>query len=201
MTEVGAIILAAGLSRRMGARNKLLLPVGGVPMIRHMVDVYAQVADHVLVVTGHEADTIEATLEGSGAAIVFNPDYAQGQSTSVACGLRTAPLATTLLVGLGDQPYLAPADVQLLIDAHHAGDTRRISIPMCDTQRGNPIAIPATLRAQLLADPKSPGCKSFTRAHPEDVQFHALTAPGFYSDIDTPEAYRELQQTEPEHAP
>lgn len=91
MTDVTAILLAAGFSRRMGDRNKLLLTVRGVPMIRHMVTIYSAVATGpVLVVTGHQAEEIETVLAGSPAKTVHNPDYALGQSTSVTCGLRAA---------------------------------------------------------------------------------------------------------------
>jgi molybdenum cofactor cytidylyltransferase len=193
MHDVTAIILAAGLSRRMGARNKLLLPISGVPMIRHMVNVYSAAIDGpVLVVTGHEADVVEAGLEGSAAVTVFNADYAQGQPTSVACGLRGAGDAKAILIGLGDQPLLSAADVSALLLAHNQADVGRISIPKLGDQRGNPIVVPAALRVQLLADPRSPGCKKFTHENPEQVQFHALAAPGFYADIDTPEVYDAL---------
>ncbi|OAN73577.1 molybdopterin-binding protein [Jannaschia sp. EhC01] len=193
--DVAVIVLAAGLSRRMGARNKLLLPVGGVPMIRHMVGVYAQItARPVVVVTGHEAPEIEAALAGSGADTVFNREHAQGQPTSVACGLRAAPADLPVLIGLGDQPLLSADDLRALIAAHLAGDRDRISIPLHNDRRGNPIVIPAALRARLLEDPASPGCKKFTRAHPEHVHFHPLSAPGFYADIDTPEAFDALNE-------
>ena len=66
-------------------------------------------------------------------------------------------------------------------------DPARISIPMAHGKRGNPIVIPAHLRGRLLADSRSPGCKTFTRAHPQHVQFHELKAVGFYTDVDTPE--------------
>jgi molybdenum cofactor cytidylyltransferase len=49
--------------------------------------------------------------------------------------------------------------------------------------------IPAELRERLLVDGKSPGCKAFTRAHPEYVQFHQMKDAGFYADVDTPEDY------------
>jgi molybdenum cofactor cytidylyltransferase len=190
MPDVTAIILAAGLSRRMGDRNKLLLPVGGVPMIRHMVDVYsAATTQPVLVVTGHDAEDVEAALEDSAARTVFNADYAQGQPSSVACGLREATDAGAVLVGLGDQPLLTAKDIRSLIAAHASADTRRISIPAMNHRRGNPILVPGALRARLLENPRSPGCKSFTRAHPEHAQFHRLPARGFYTDVDTPEAY------------
>lgn len=196
MGEVCAILLAAGLSRRMGDRNKLLLPVAGVPMIRRMVDTYrAAINGPVIVVTGHEAETVEAALEGSGAGVAFNPDFAEGQSTSVACGLRHAATGCDILIGLGDQPLLTGDDLNALIAAHAAADPARISIPMMQTQRGNPILIPASLKDRLLADPRAPGCKKFTRENPDHVQFHALRAPGFYTDIDTPEAYSALTST------
>lgn len=191
MRDVTAIILAAGLSQRMGARNKLLLPIGAVPLIRHMVDVYSAVA-RVLVVTGHQASQVTATLDGSAAATTFNPDYANGQQTSVTCGLRAVSAAGTILIGLGDQPHLTARDLRALLAAHAAADQQKISIPAVDQVRGNPIVVPGPLRARLLADPRSPGCKSFTRANPDQVQFHPLTSQGFYADIDTPEAYDAL---------
>lgn len=178
----------------MGARNKLLLPVGGVPMIRHMVEVYdAVTTGPVLVVTGHQADAVEAALVGSGARTVFNLDYADGQPTSVACGLREAEASEATFIGLGDQPLLTSDDLRALLAAHRAADPARISIPTNGSHRGNPIVVPDVLRARLLADPRSPGCKTFTRNNPNHVQFHTLSAPGFYTDVDTPEAYTALQ--------
>ncbi|MEO9779681.1 MAG: nucleotidyltransferase family protein [Sedimentitalea sp.] len=193
MRDITAIILAAGLSRRMGDCNKLLLPVGGVPMIRHMVDVYSAATTRpVLVVTGHDADDVAKALTDSGARTVFNADYAQGQPTSVACGLRAVNDAGAVLIGLGDQPLLTAGDIRDLLAAHTSADPQRISIPALDQHRGNPIMVPDALRSRLLKDPRSPGCKTFTRAYPEHVQFHALSARGFYADIDTPEAYETL---------
>ncbi|MEP3675163.1 nucleotidyltransferase family protein [Sulfitobacter sp.] len=196
MVEVCAILLAAGLSRRMGDRNKLLLPVAGVRMIRRMVDTYrAAINGPVIVVTGHEAEAVAAALEGSEAKLVFNPDFAQGQPTSVACGLRHAPEGYDILIGLGDQPFLTGDDLNTLIAAHAAADPTRISIPMMQTQRGNPILVPSSLKDRLLADPRAPGCKKFTRENPDHVQFLTIAAQGFYADIDTPEAYRALTST------
>ncbi|MBR9650941.1 nucleotidyltransferase family protein [Thalassovita aquimarina] len=194
MPDVTAIILAAGLSRRMGERNKLLLPVSDILMIRHMIDTYsAATAGRVVVVTGHQATEVEAALAGSGVKTVFNANYAQGQRTSVACGLRAAGDADKVLIGLGGQLLLIAHDIRDLLAAYAAADTSRISIPAVDQQRGNPIVVPTNLRARLLADPRSPGCKKFTRAHPEHAQFHALASPGFNTDVDTPEAFAALK--------
>lgn len=195
MGDVVGLILAAGLSRRMGERNKLLLPIGGVPMIRHMFNIYrAAMGGRVVVVTGHQADKIDSALSGTGAETVLNANFEQGRPTSVVCGLHAAGDAETVLIGLGDQPLLKVDDIQSLLAAHEAADRSRISVPAVDQQRGNPIVVPANLRARLLADPRSPGCKKFTRTHPEHVQFHELASPGFYMDVDTPEAYAALTE-------
>lgn len=177
----------------MGERNKLLLDINGVPMIRHMVDTYHAATDGpVLVVTGHQAAEVEACLTDCDVRIVYNPDFLNGQQTSVACALRSAAKAERIMIGLGDQPYLTSDDLRVLLAAHDAADPARISIPLLDEKRGNPIVIPDALRPRLLADRKSPGCKTFTRANPDHVQFHALSSPGFYADVDTPEAYAAL---------
>ncbi|TNJ48389.1 NTP transferase domain-containing protein [Phaeobacter sp. B1627] len=196
--SVATILLAAGQSLRMGARNKLLLPISGIPMIRHMVLCYRAASDgEVLVVTGHEAGAIEEAIAGTHARPLFNPDYAQGQQSSVICGLTNAAEAEAILIGLGDQPLLTPTDLRDLISAHRAAGGDKISIPMKEDQRGNPIVVPATLRARLLADPKGPGCKRFTRTQAEHVQPLQMTAPGFFADVDTPAAYAAL--TAPGH--
>ena len=198
MPECGAIILAAGLSRRMGEANKLLLPFSGTPMIRHMVGLYAQITTTpVHVVTGFQGGKVAEALRGTGARLIYNPDFELGQSTSVACGLRAIGPLDEILIGLGDQPLLQSSDLTDLVAAYRAADRGRISIPSNGNQRGNPILVPGTLHARLLADPHAPGCKKFTREHPEHVQFHALSARGFYSDVDTPQAYAALSQQQP----
>lgn len=190
MFETTAILLAAGLSRRMGGHNKLLLDVGGKPMVRHVVDQYCAAIDGpVVVVLGHQSKQTAAALHGSSARTLFNPKFADGQYTSVACGLTHAPEAETLLIGLCDQPVLTGGDIRALLAAHRKADLRRISIPVQGTQRGNPIVVPSGLRTRMLQDPERPGCQKFTRSHPELVQHLPLPAPGYYADVDTPADY------------
>lgn len=194
MDSVGAIILAAGLSRRMNDRNKLLLPIGGKPMIRHVVKTYLDAVDGpVCVVTGFEADRIEAALAGLAVRFVHNASYEAGQPFSVRAGLLNAPDAQHYLIGLGDQPQLNAENLRTLIAAHLSSDACKISIPYMGGMRGNPIAVPASLRARLLADKANPGCGKFTRAHPELAQQITVTHPGFFYDIDTPQAFADFE--------
>ena len=83
--KIAATVLAAGHSSRMAPRNKLLESVGGEPMIRRVAAVaIAGGASLVVVVTGHEAATVAAALQGLEVTIVANPDYADGLSSR--CG-------------------------------------------------------------------------------------------------------------------
>ncbi|SOH93340.1 molybdenum cofactor cytidylyltransferase [Monaibacterium marinum] len=193
MHRVATIILAAGLSRRMGAHNKLLLPVNGLPMVRHVVQQYRAALDGpIIVVTGWDACAVKQALLGLGAQCVFNPSYEQGQQSSVAFGLSNCPPADVVLIGLGDQPLLRSADITALLEAHVSGHPAKISIPTSDGKRGNPIAVPHVVRPQLTMDRLRPGCMRFTRDNPDMVQRHSLSAQGFYTDVDTPEAYASL---------
>ena len=196
MVEVAAIILAAGLSRRMGKQNKLLLRVGDVPMIRRVVLTYQCALNaSVLVVTGHERADVETAIAGTGATTVFNSSFEMGKQTSVARGLASISDAPLILIGLGDQPLLSSVELQNLVNVHKKADPELISIPFNGEVRGNPILVPGKLRKRLLEDKITPGCMAFTRNHPEYVQFHKLDCPGFYVDIDTPDAYTILEST------
>jgi len=195
MAEANAVILAAGLSTRMGERNKLLLDLGGTPMIRRVVQVYSKAIDGVIrVVTGFEAERIGQALSGLPVQIIHNPQFAQGQQTSVVAGLAKVSQEAPTILGLGDQPHLRPADLRWLM-AQHEKAPEKITIPQNMTgARGNPIVIPRALRGQMLANPKSPGCRKFTRDNPNLVQMVPSLALGFFADIDTPEDYARIDQ-------
>ncbi|MEP5155183.1 nucleotidyltransferase family protein, partial [Planktotalea sp.] len=193
MHKTGALILAAGLSQRMGERNKLLLPIDGVPMVRRVVQQYrAAIEGPITVVTGHEAEAVQAVLSDLDVRCVVNPEYAKGQQTSVAFGLAQCPEVEALLIGLGDQPLLRASDIVALLDVHARLAPMQVSIPALDDIRGNPIVVPHQLRAQLTRDPERPGCMRFTRDNPDMVHRHPLTAKGFYTDVDTPDSYAAL---------
>jgi len=201
MYDVAAILLAAGLSRRMGVPNKLLLPVAGKPMVRHLAEIYLSVLTTPLtVVTGYEAQHIRTALAGLSAAFAHNENYAQGLSGSVATGLGQAPDAELLLIGLADQPDLTSDDLMRLVQWHRANDPDKITVPKLSLERGNPILVPGALRPRLTENPNRPGCMCLTRDEPDLVQFAPLTSDGFFADVDTPAEYAALMQTETETA-
>lgn len=191
MDDTHTILLAAGLSRRMGAQNKLLLPINGQPMVRHMAQTYLQATcGPVTVVTGHDTGAVMAALDGLPVHITFNPDFAdQGQSSSVLAGLSATSDAEVTIIALADQPLLNACDITEFLQAHHAGDSSRISIPVSGDMRGNPVLVPQALKRRLIDDPRNPGCRRFIQANPDLVQKITVTSAGFFTDMDTPDAY------------
>jgi len=144
MSDVAAIVLAAGLSRRMGKVNKLLLSVDGEVLVRRIVAACAAVTDHqVTVVTGHQPDAVKSALHDMSVTFVHNPRFEEGQMTSVDAGLKDAPETSTYLLALGDQPKIKAACLEALLHAHRANGDGRITVPMVAGVRGNPIVIPS----------------------------------------------------------
>ena len=91
MADRQVILLAAGESRRMGVPNKLLLEIGGVPLVRRTAEALATIPDaDVTVVLGHEADEVRAALTGMPVNFTMNDNHATGQMSSVYAGLAAA---------------------------------------------------------------------------------------------------------------
>ena len=197
MFDAAAIVLAAGLSRRMGTVNKLLVEINGTAMIRATVSACVAVSDApVTVVTGHQATDIEQALSGLNVRFIHNPDYASGQAGSVVTGLNAVPEASITLVVLGDQPLLNAKSLDRLLEAHRASDQTRITIPVKGTDRGNPLVIPLALMPALLVDKTNPGCRKFTRNNPDKVNPVVLPDPAYFTDLDTLDDLKSFQAGE-----
>lgn len=123
---ISAVILAAGSSKRLGEPKQLLV-LDGKPLLQHVVDVVATCGfAKIVVVLGHAADEIEAVLElPEGARAVVNPEYLDGQSTSLRVGLASvAPDAGAAAIFLGDQPRLSATAIEQVVDAFRSSGAR-----------------------------------------------------------------------------
>src|SRR5207302_704389 len=112
---VGAVVLAAGAASRMG-RNKLLLEVGGRPLVRHVIEAASEGGCHVVNVV--VADERVRDAIGAAATCVENADSASGQASSLRIGLQSMPEEVAgALVMLGDQPLVGSRTVGVLLRA------------------------------------------------------------------------------------
>ena len=189
--RVGALVLAAGQSRRMGASNKLLLPIEGVAMVRRVVDaVLGAGLRNVVVVTGHETERIRAALAGRDVAYAHNPDYAAGLSTSLRAGLRALEgKVDAALVCLGDMPWVSAEDIAALVAGFDPRDPR-ICVPVHDRKRGNPILWPARFFAAMRGVSGDQGARRLLDEYAEEIELIPVAGAGVHVDVDTPDALR-----------
>lgn len=188
---VSAIVVAAGLSSRMG-QNKLLLPFDGRTVIEHIVSVLlASPVDEVLVVTGHQHEALAQRLAAWPARLVFNPDYAQGEMlSSVQAGLRAAAAAAALLA-LGDLPTLQPDVIARIVAAYRLG-LGSIVFPSYQMRRGHPLLVDRSHWAAILALGGEQNLRAYFRSVPAGIHHVAVDSPAVLHDMDTPEQYQRV---------
>jgi molybdenum cofactor cytidylyltransferase len=197
--RVAALVLAAGLSRRMDGPNKLLTEVGGRAVVARAVDaVLASPARPVVVVTGHEAERVRAALAGREVRFTHNPSFAAGLSASLRAGLEAlGGEVEAALVCLGDMPQVRAEHVSALIAAFEASGRRAICAPRYEGRRGNPVLWPARWFSALAALRGDAGARALLDARAGEVCYVPVGDAGVLRDVDTPEALAALRSEEP----
>jgi molybdenum cofactor cytidylyltransferase len=184
--DVSGIVLAAGSSRRFGS-TKQLAAVGGRPLVRVAVEcACASRLAEVLVVVGHEGKAVSAAVAGLPVRVVFNPDFADGQSTSVRAGLaRASPASRGAMFIPGDQPGLTPSVIDDLIRAF-VREPETIAVPTYGGRRGAPVLFPRELFGELDALRGDTGGRALLAQYSARVREVAFldTLPSW--DLDTP---------------
>jgi len=189
---IAAVVLAAGLSRRMG-RPKLLLDLGGAAVIRVSVErILAAGIDEVVVVTPPDAAGLAAALDGLAVRYAVNADPAAGQATSIVAGIRAlAPETDAALIALGDQPTL-PADVIPALVRARAETGRPIAAPVYRGERGNPVLFAASVFPELCALSGDRGARGVIERDAARVALVPFDVP-MPPDLDTPDDYARLR--------
>lgn len=192
MPGVGAILLAAGESSRMG-QLKALLPWRNTTLLEHQLrSLLDGGVQWVVVVVGHDADRLKPIIEAvEGASWTLNNDYLQGKTTSLKAGvaaLAGQPISDVLLLNV-DQPRNADT-VRRLLERHQASSFR-ITIPTYGGKGGHPILIAAELLPELAEiEEESQGLKAVVRRHAEATERYELDDPSVLLDLNTPEQYQ-----------
>lgn len=189
---ISAVVLAAGLSRRMG-RPKLLLDWGGRPVIRRAVERMAAAGvDDLVVVLGHEGEIIREALSGLPVHFVRNPTPEAGQGSSIARGISAlTPDTEAALIVMGDQPSLSPEIITRLLQTFRQSG-KSIVAPVYRGVQGNPVLFASALFPELRSLTGDRGARTLLEKDPgrvAQVPFD-LTVP---ADLDTPEEYEHLR--------
>jgi molybdenum cofactor cytidylyltransferase len=206
--RISAIILAAGLSSRMG-QPKLLLPWGETTILGQVISTFAAAGvDEIIVVTGGARTPVETLVNGLAKSFpvraVYNPEFEQGGMLgSLQCGIKAIPhLATShictsnrgdsggqegALIGLGDQPQVREETVRRICEAFARTGTPLV-IPSYQNRRGHPWLVARPLWLQLMALPVSTPPRQFLKTYTGPVEYVPADAT-ILQDLDTPEEY------------
>jgi molybdenum cofactor cytidylyltransferase len=192
--RIAALVLAAGQSRRMGRRNKLLEEINGMPMVRHVaLALGASQVAKTIVVTGHEDTKVRQALDGLDVGYAHNPDYEQGLSTSLRAGLEALGDDTGIdgvVICLGDMPSVTPLLINRLIAAFRPAEGRAIVLPTHDGKRGNPVLWDRRFFDAMKTVAGDVGARHLLGENEELVTEIEAGDDAVLLDIDTPQALK-----------
>jgi molybdenum cofactor cytidylyltransferase len=189
--RVGAIVLAAGASRRMG-KPKLLLPWGPSTIIRSVCErVVASGLHEVVVIAGEQMEAIQQQLSDLPVQIVYNPDHAEGEMlSSLKLGLQSIwHSSSACMVVLGDQPEISQDTFSLVVNAYGKG-LGRIIVPTYKEQRGHPVLIDSAFWPSIIDLPPGGLPRDMLSTHEQYIYRLEVDTESVLSDIDTPNDYK-----------
>lgn len=192
--RICAVLLAAGMSRRMGSVNKLLAPVQGQAMVCRVADqLLASRIDELIVVTGHQANALQEALGDRNLRYVHNPDFAHGLSRSLAAGLAAlGPDCQAVLVCLADMPELDSVQINRLLEAYDPAVGALICVPTFAGKRGNPVLWDRLFFDEMQQIQGDVGARHLIGEHAQSLVEVAMPDRGVVFDVDSPQVLAQL---------
>lgn len=173
-------------------RPKPTLPWQGKTLVEYQVNNLLEGgADHVFIVTGRSDNEVAPILkEMERATRVFNPDYAQGKTTSVRAGVGAVPENTAAIMLLAvDQPR--PAWVVKLVLESHMASGAPLTSPRYKGHGGHPLVFAGSLRSELLGvTEEKQGIREVFQRHENQMNSVKFESEIVRLDLNTPEAYK-----------
>lgn len=191
--SIGAVVLAAGMSTRMG-QHKIVMPWDGRKTIIEQILEQLILAriDHISVVTGYRAADVKSLINRFSVQTVHNSKYQSGEMlSSLKAGLRAMPAhISAVLIVLGDQPRIQPRIVNQVIGAYAEG-AGKIVAPSFQMRRGHPILIDRQLWSEILDLPDDGALRSVINAHSDQIAYVNVDTDSVLRDVDTPDDYQQ----------
>ena len=187
--EIGALIVAAGMSSRMG-EFKPMLSIGSISVAQRVIATLSQAGiSKIVMVTGYNATALERHLSGNGIIFLRNDAYETTQMfDSVKIGLSyLQDKCDKVLFTPVDVPLFTAKTVKIILDSG-----AHLAVPMCEGKQGHPILIDRRLIPEILADCGEMGLKGAMDRCSEPLLRIDVDDPGTIHDADTPEDFSAL---------
>jgi molybdenum cofactor cytidylyltransferase len=188
---VEGIILAAGLSTRMGVA-KLWIEIEGLPVLMWVVRACLDSGlSQVTLVSGPRTDEfanrLEPVAEHPRFRQLVNPHPELGMSSSLRAGISSvrAGMAGAMIL-LGDQPRITSEILDELVGVFRR-DRDRIVVPTIDGRRTTPVIFPAGLFPDLMKTTGDRGGREVVNRYHERVVTVEMGSHYDDADLDTPE--------------
>lgn len=187
MTQIAAIVLAAGSSHRFGPGNKLLATVDGKPVLAHVLARIAPLAlAKKVVVVKPGDDEVLSLIDATVFDVVENRDAANGMGSSIAVGIAAAGNVDATLLILGDMPFVRQATYLQLLAALDDHPDKTVIAPTCDGRRGHPVLFRRQHFSDLRGLNNDSGAKPIITANESTFLAVPTNDAGTLFDIDVP---------------
>ncbi|MDP1930713.1 MAG: nucleotidyltransferase family protein [Gammaproteobacteria bacterium] len=190
---VGALLLAAGFSRRFGDVKLRARLHNGSTVFSQTLARLAAATPNILVVTRDDLPDVTLTVEQLGSTTVravVCPDSHLGMGHTLAFGMNRIPNWDACLVCLGDMPFISTATYRQLLDALRSD---AITLPRIEGQIGNPAGFGSDFYPALRKVLGDTGGREVVQANRERIQYITVPDSAVLQDIDTPEDLARLQ--------
>lgn len=190
MSRLDAVIMASGLSQRMGC-NKLLLPLGESTVVEQFLGHFPfHLFQKVIFVY---SDQQVAAIAGKYPLILcHNHDPQSGKSHSIQLGLSKSTAEDGILFAVADQPLLTGATVKRLVEMFLRHDCQKIIVPEAAGRPANPVIFPAACRSEFAELHRDSGGRQLIGKDPERVWSVLFESEDEFCDVDTPEKYQQM---------
>jgi molybdenum cofactor cytidylyltransferase len=188
------ILLAAGVSRRMGKQDKLLRKIDGISLIRRSAQTMLQSnLEQVFVTIRAGSQAHKDELVDLPVTVIEVLDASCGMSASIRAGVAAIPVnSSVLMVGLADMPDLTPSHYNLILEAHNIELDRLIIRPITPMSRqGNPVLFDIRFAQALRSIDGDQGARDILKSAPEFVYEVEMLDEAVSCDLDTPEAWEQ----------
>jgi molybdenum cofactor cytidylyltransferase len=193
MNDIGAIILAAGMSKRMG-QPKQFLNLHGRPLFRHAVETAVNSGlQPVVVVGGEQTELLKEHIRDLPADVIRNQNFTKGMSSSLKVGVQAIQdNVSASFIFLADQPFIPVSVVKRLKEAYEKAKSKNIKIirPRYSSVPGHPVLFDAEIFPELLCIEGDRGAQQVIQQHLGELKYVDFDNPLWGVDIDTPEEWQ-----------
>lgn len=196
---LSAIVLAAGLSQRMGNINKLLLPYNKKTIVTTTIgNILAARIEEVIVVVGNESVQVKAAIQDLPVRIIYNSGYKKGMTTSIQQGVGLAK-GDGYMICLPDMVLITPDEYELLKNAFEKqmrSNSKCICLPRYNNEKGNPVIFSSYYKEAIMQHTDMEGCKGIVQSNEENTYWIDMPANHVLQDMDYPEDYERVSKFE-----